>query len=215
MRAYCGGGDLLFLAELFKIGNRTDKNDNGVIFVNLTVGKLVSTVYDLISKIDLDISNLSNKSHQWLCEKIMISPRNDSAEEMNNIILEKIETETHEYSSIDMVIMTDDVVEYPQEFLNSLNPPGLPPHKLKLEVGCTIILLRNLESPNLCNGTRLRIKSLRNNIIEAVILTALQRKKQNSLLASQLSLQILHFNGNAFNFPLKFFFAISINEGQG
>nr|GEY08320.1 DNA helicase [Tanacetum cinerariifolium] len=38
---------------------------------------------------------------------------------------------------------------YPNEYLNSLNFAGLPPHKLELKVGAPIILLRNL---NLTNG---------------------------------------------------------------
>ncbi|KAF0755672.1 ATP-dependent DNA helicase, partial [Aphis craccivora] len=66
---------------------------------------------------------------------------------------------------------TDDAIHYPQEFLNSLSPSGFPPHKLKLKIGAPITLLRNIQPTNLCNATRLQIKSLRNNIIEAVILT--------------------------------------------
>lgn len=43
--------------------------------------------------------------------------------------------------------------------------------KLTLEVDTPIMLLRNINPPILCNGTRLRVKKLLPNIIEATILT--------------------------------------------
>ena len=46
-------------------------------------------------------------------------------------------------------------IEYPPEFLHSLNDSGLPPHELKLKKNCPVILLRNLNpAAGLCNGTR-------------------------------------------------------------
>jgi hypothetical protein len=45
---------------------------------------------------------------------------------------------------------------YPQEFLNTLTPNGLPPHVLNLKIDCMVILLRNIYPANrLFNGTRL------------------------------------------------------------
>ena len=83
----------------------------------------------------------------------------------------KVKEESKEYWSIDTVLSTEDVVHYPQEFLNSLNPAGFPRHNLKLKVDVPIILLRNVSSPKLCNRTRLKAKVMRNNVIEAIILT--------------------------------------------
>jgi len=45
----------------------------------------------------------------------------------------------------------------------------MPPNVLTLKFGAPIILLRNLNPPQLCNGTRLSMKNLVNNIIEAII----------------------------------------------
>lgn len=74
------------------------------------------------------------------------------------------------YESIDTVTETAQAIQYPIEFLNSLEP-GMPPHNLLLKKGAPIMLLRNLDSPRLCNRTRLCIKNLFTHIIEATILT--------------------------------------------
>ncbi|GBN23915.1 hypothetical protein AVEN_65780-1 [Araneus ventricosus] len=62
--------------------------------------------------------------------------------------------------SMDNIVSNDpqDQLAYTEEFLNSLTPTGMPPHKLRLKPGAIIMLLRNLApSKGLCNGTRLII----------------------------------------------------------
>ena len=61
------------------------------------------------------------------------------------------------YRSIDRVQKEEEVVDYPIAFLNSIKLSGLPDHKLALKVGAPIMLLRNLNPPKLCNGSRLII----------------------------------------------------------
>jgi hypothetical protein len=74
------------------------------------------------------------------------------------------------YKSIDTVCDATEAVNYLTEFLYSLDLPGMPLHNLQLKVGSPVILLRNLNPPRLCNATRLVIKKLMKNVIEAIIL---------------------------------------------
>ena len=79
------------------------------------------------------------------------------------------------YKSIDTVCndkSSHQAINFPTEFLNSLDLPGMPPHNLQLKVGSAIILLRNLNPPRLCNGTQLAIKKIMKNVIEASILNS-------------------------------------------
>jgi hypothetical protein len=55
------------------------------------------------------------------------------------------------------------------KFLNSPEFPGLPPHSLATKIGSVIIMLQNINQPRFCNGTRLAVKKLMNNVIEATI----------------------------------------------
>ena len=65
------------------------------------------------------------------------------------------------YYSADSVVQeagandeTSDINTFPIEFLLSLTGSGLPTGELRLELGCPLILLRNLSpSRGLCNGT--------------------------------------------------------------
>lgn len=67
----------------------------------------------------------------------------------------------------------EQTVNYPTEFLNSLDPPGVPSHRLHY---CSaIILLRNLNPLKLCNGKKLAVKSLLTNVKEETILTGVAK----------------------------------------
>ncbi|GBP23617.1 Retrovirus-related Pol polyprotein from transposon TNT 1-94 [Eumeta japonica] len=85
--------------------------------------------------------------------------------------MEKVPGDFKCYKSVDTVCTIEDTVHYPQGFLNSLNTASLPTHELKLKGGIPIMLLKNLCPPSLCNGTRLLIKELRDNVIVGILIT--------------------------------------------
>ncbi|CAN0880772.1 ATP-dependent DNA helicase PIF1 [Linum grandiflorum] len=61
-------------------------------------------------------------------------------------------------------------IQYPTEFLNGLSFNGMPEHKLNFKPYIIVMLLRNLNpAAGLCNGTRILITHLGNNVIRGLI----------------------------------------------
>ncbi|XP_026477738.1 uncharacterized protein LOC113383704 [Ctenocephalides felis] len=92
-------------------------------------------------------------------------------DDINFKIQQLIPGDDMSFKSIDTVVDDNESVNYPTEFLYSIDVPEMPPHDLRLKIGSPSILMRNLNPPKLCNGTRLVIKRITGNIIEATILT--------------------------------------------
>lgn len=78
-----------------------------------------------------------------------------------------------------------------------------------------VILLRNLDPPKLCNGTRLVVKKMMTNIIEATIITGCGQGEDVFLPRIPLVPTDLPFEFKRLQFPLRLSFAMSINKSQG
>lgn len=215
MRAHLGGGSITFPSKLLSVGDGKIPHSNNKIEIDCDLGVKVGNIEELITKVYPDISQIENKDHQWMCQRAILAARNSNVDEINDIILSKLPGDIVTYTSIDTVMDQEDVVNYPQEFLNSLNPSGLPPHSLNLKIGAPIILLRNLKPPNLCNGTRLQVKFLRNNVIVAIVLTGPAVGQTVLIPRIPMIPNDLPFNFKRIQFPIKLSYAVTINKSQG
>lgn len=139
---------------------------------------------------------------------------------MNNEILQLLLGAERIYKSIDEAECEEnvDVTHFPLEFLNSLTPAGYPPHELKLKIGAVIMLMRNLDVKNgLCNGTRLIVVRLDNNLIGCKIATGSYKDK--FVLIPRITISpsdpALPFRLRRHQFPIRLSFAMTINKSQG
>jgi len=77
------------------------------------------------------------------------------------------------------------------------------------------MLLRNLIAPKLCNGTRLQVKTLHKNLIEATIFTGCSMEETVFLPRIPLIPSDYHFQLKRLQFPVKVWFSMTINKEQG
>eukprot|EP00798_Chlamydomonas_sp_ICE-L_P013352 gene13352-19194_t len=178
----------------------------------------------LISDVYVDLCDESACAADHLIKRCILTPKNDGVQEINNMIMDLLKgndanNQPRIYFSHDYANDEEDVALYPTEFLNSLDPQGLPPHELKLKVGCPIILLHNLNPrKGLANGTRLIVEELMNHLIVAKIVTGSHAGEtvcipRIPLTPSDSKQKPIIFTRR--QFPIRPAFAMTINKSQG
>ena len=75
--------------------------------------------------------------------------------------------------------------------------------------------MRNLDAPTLCNGTRLSVKALHNNVIEATILTGQGKGHTTFIPKMPLTPTDCPYPMRRLQFPVRLSFAMTINKSQG
>jgi ATP-dependent DNA helicase PIF1 len=137
---------------------------------------------------------------------------------INMKMIDRFQGEEIVYHSFDSAV-DDSHNYYPSEFLNTLTPSGLPPHVLKLKIGCPIILLRNIDPANgLCNGTRLVVRGFQRNTIDAEIVVGDHAGKRIFLPRIPLCPsddEMFPFQFKRKQFPVRLSFAMTVNKVQG
>ncbi|XP_015378227.1 PREDICTED: ATP-dependent DNA helicase pif1-like [Diuraphis noxia] len=190
--------------------------------VNIRVQKLQDPSAETFSKQLLDISDgkifpdihIPYLKLEWLTERAILAAKNVDVNDLNFKIQQQLPGNFVLYKSIDTVCDTNAILNYPAEFLNSLDLPGMPLYHLQLKVGSPIILLRNLNPPRLCNGTRLVIKKLIKNVIEASILNGKFRGEDVLLPRIPIITTDVPIEFKRVQFPIRLAFAMTINKSQ-
>ncbi|GFR64353.1 hypothetical protein ElyMa_003629800 [Elysia marginata] len=159
----------MFANKLLRLGNgETDTVQSPDYVSLLNFGTPAENIDILLDRIYPQIhSNYEN--HTWLMQRAILAPHNDSVSQINKLLAEKRPTQTHTYTAINSVVDGEQAVQFPVEFLNSIEVPGLSPHVLDLKCGMPVMQLRSIKPPELMNGTRCIIHNCNRHFVEVVI----------------------------------------------
>ncbi|KAF0702191.1 hypothetical protein AaE_016068 [Aphanomyces astaci] len=231
-----GGSDDASIEEwaktLVDIGNGTyseqDIYGSSMICLSDAIVRNWETDQDLNAYINQIYGNINNPANppEYMSERAILAPKNVVVDEYNAKVLRKMNSSAmFTCLSADSVAqegedVDDTAVEFPSEFLNSINISGLLPHKLEFKVGYPVMLLRNIcPSQGLCNGTRLRIVKVVTECIEATFMGGTFDNKRvfvpRIILVDEGSKSNLPFKLKRRQFPVKLAFAMTINMSQG
>jgi ATP-dependent exoDNAse (exonuclease V) alpha subunit len=166
---------------------------------------------------------LNYRNEQYLTERAILTPTNESAEVVNDHIVALLPDSGKEYLSSDSISKSASGHEsyellYPIEFLNSLSGNNFPEHVIRLKIGVPIMLLRNLnQTEGLCNGSRLIVTQLGNKVIEARLITSAHAGKDVLIprIALTLKSNKYPFILERRQFPIRVCYAMTINKSQG
>ena len=200
-----------FVEWLLKLGNgKLKRKEDEDVDYSIEIPQCCVVTDDIVDIVFNETFNLKTT--------VILTPKNDASIQLNKQVLQKIPGETRIYYSTDKVL-TDDEEEsqnYPQEFLHSLTPSGMPEHRLCLKIGAIIMLLRNLDiQSGLCNGTRLVVMNMHDHLIEAVPIS----KTTQHVLIPRIKLAPsdanLPFVLERRQFPIRLAYCMTINKAQG
>ncbi|XP_016663609.1 uncharacterized protein LOC107884955 [Acyrthosiphon pisum] len=119
--------DADFGAWLLQLGNgqlpAVDGNVNTVEIPRDMVCDIANLI-DFVYPQQMSLANVDD-----FARKIILCPRNEDCRQVNRTVLQRVTGAARTYTAIDTVVAddVDEIANYPTEFLNSLEPDGLPP----------------------------------------------------------------------------------------
>ncbi|KAK4394705.1 ATP-dependent DNA helicase RRM3 [Sesamum angolense] len=214
--------DTEFSEFLLRVGNGEEPTDTEG---NIRIPEEMIVKYDneedsIKRLIRAIFPSLNTRAHSadYMTGRAILAAKNEHVDRLNETLISLFPGEEKIFNSFDEAV--DDTHNYyEEEFLNSLTPNGLPPHKLVSKKTCPIILLRNLDPSNgLCNGTRMVCREFRDNLIDAQIMFGQHSGKH--VFIPRIPLSPAEHEGYPFQFrrkqfPIRLCFAMTINKAQG
>ena len=192
----------------FKIEENTQQDKHGE---TRSMKKLADKVFPDLKK-NLPVPN-------WLNGRAILTPTNFAVDGINDMIVADLPDPEIQLYSADQVEDLRDSRGFSVEYMNGLNPTGMPRHCIAIKPGVPLMLLRNIDPKNgLCNGSRLIFKQMsRNNRLMICSYTINGVTKEVAIPRIMLKPKELDFpfDWSRRQFPVRLAFATTINKSQG
>ena len=161
---------------------------------------------------------IGNKN--YFKSRILLAATNEVVDEINDEMVKEMPGPLYTLISVDTVGDTDNPTMFPPEYLNKLNPSGLPQHKLRLKKNTVVILLRNMDLPGgHCNGTRYLVTHIGTYRLLLEKLNPKQGDTNTTLILPRIPMvhksKHLPCTVSRLQFPIKIAYCLTINRAQG
>ena len=155
----------------------------------------------------------------WMDGRAILAPTNKQVDSINNLITDSFLGQPIILTSSDELVNPDDLQRFNIEYLNTLDPSGLPTHRLFLKPGMPLMLIRNLNPKlGLCNGTKLIFHKVHKNYLLECSITGGEFNNRKVLIP-RISFKPkdkeFTFDWSRRQFPVRVCFAMTINKSQG
>ena len=148
-------GEMFTIPEdiCFKIQENT-RNDPNLEIKSLK--KLINLVFPNFT--------INMTDPNWLDGRSILTPTNANVDLINHTMVEMAPGPEIILLSADQVDNEQDARSFSVEYCNTLNPTGLPAHRIVLKSGVPLMMLQNIDpSSGLVNGTRMTFLSVSGN----------------------------------------------------
>ena len=140
---------------------------------HMKCGKSVDSLLDAVY-LGITVLYPKENNDDYFLEHTILTAQNDDVEKLNESVLNRFRGLEKYFDGADSVITergVDGDVQYPVEYLNTVNVSGILLAKLKLKIGAPIMILWNIDpSQGLCNGTHAILTQASEDVLEVRIL---------------------------------------------
>ena len=155
---------------------------------------------------------------KWLEGRAVLAPTNREVDKINSLMIDKLSGQLITLQSSDGLDNDRDAYRYNVEYINTLNPSGLPASRLTLKPGMPVMLMRNLNpTEGLCNGTRLVFKRMLSHrlLVCRTVGLDVDRDVYIPRITLRPKERQFPFEWSRRQFPIRAAFSITINKSQG
>ena len=154
----------------------------------------------------------------YLEGRAVLAPTNREVDRINQMMVDQMSGQIITLQSSDGLDNDRDAFRYNVEYINTLNPSGLPASRLTLKYGMPVMLMRNLNpTEGLCNGTRLVFKRMLSHRLLVCRTVGLDQNRDVYIPRIMLRPKERQypFEWSRRQFPIRPAYSITINKAQG